>query len=201
MFQLIGKFLINKNIVGLKCDETDDSIFVNLLLNSTFFNISSIDNLLRNVNGSIQAESSPLVNIAYKIIFNHTFKSDYYDIKSNDSIEFILNFKHFVYFFILFTLFNMNFILIENEQINEILSSSLIGPPNDIKILKLFPGGSSTGVDCELIYMLTKNYSKNIDLEIKYAINKSSSLIAKKIGTLMSYSGKNNKLISILYLY
>jgi hypothetical protein len=67
--------------------------------------------------------------------------------------------------------------------------------------LKLFPGGSSTGVDCELIYMFTKNYSKNIDLEIKYAINKSSSLIAKKIGTLMSYSGKNNKLISILYLY
>ncbi len=43
-----------------------------------------------------------------------------------------------------------------------------MGPPNDIKILKLFPGGStSTGVDCELIYMFTKSYSKNIDLEIK----------------------------------
>ena len=31
------------------------------------------------------------------------------------------------------------------------------------KILKLFSGGSTiTGVDCELIYMFTKNYSKNI---------------------------------------
>ncbi len=59
--------------------------------------------------------------------------------------------------------------------------------------MKLFPGGgSSTGVDCDFIYMLTKNYSKNIDLEIKNAIHKSSSLIAKKIGTLMSYSGKTN---------
>jgi len=71
-----------------------------------------------------------------------------------------------------------------------------MGPPNDIKILKLFPGGStSTGVDCELIYMFTKNYSKNIDLEIKNAIHKYSSLIAKKIGTLVSYSGKTYKLI------
>ena len=61
--------------------------------------------------------------------------------------------------------------------------------------MKLFPGVSSTGVDCELIYMLNKNYSKNINLEIKNAIHKSSNLIAKKIGTLMSYSGKNNKLI------
>jgi hypothetical protein len=91
-----------------------------LLLNSTIFNISSIDNLLRDVNSSIQAEPSPLSlannkTLAYKITFNHTFKSDYYDLKSNDSIEFILDFKHFVYFFILFTLFNMKFELFENE--------------------------------------------------------------------------------------